>query len=112
MPTFESRLLLLLSISPQYIYPVYVGLDSWFKGLTLKPKWFPCQCYRLIAKQTVIGWRHLFHGHLSLEWRTKQDYYVLATKNQNTHTYLFGLVSSYYPVVTLDGLLNPMEGPQ
>jgi hypothetical protein len=38
-------------------------------------------------KQTAIGWRHLFLGHLSTEWGTKQDYYVCRQKiNTLTHT--------------------------
>jgi hypothetical protein len=27
-------------------------------------------------EQTAIGWRHLFNGHLSSQWRIKQDYFA------------------------------------
>jgi hypothetical protein len=56
------------------------GLDSWFNGLVLTPDRYPRRYHRLIAEQTNIGWRHMFNGHLSLEWRTKQDYYIRRRK--------------------------------
>jgi hypothetical protein len=44
------------------------------------PNCFPKRYHKLIAEQTAIGWRHLFNGHLSLEWRAKQDYYIRRRK--------------------------------
>jgi hypothetical protein len=63
--------------SDHYLLDILIsGLDSWFKGSTLSPDCYPHHYHHLIAKQTAIGWGHLFNGHLTLEWCTKQDYYV------------------------------------
>jgi hypothetical protein len=62
-------------------------MDGWIKGTTLSPDQFPKQYHKLILEQTAIGWRHLFNGHLSTEWRMKQDYYVRRQEiNTLTHT--------------------------
>jgi hypothetical protein len=56
------------------------GLHAWFKGTTLRPDRYPRQYYKLIAEQTAIGWRHLFNGHLSTQWRIKQDSFLRSQK--------------------------------
>jgi hypothetical protein len=58
-------------------------LDRWFHGTTLLTDRYPRQYHLLIAEQSAIGWRQLFNGHLSLQWRRKQDYYV---RRQKIHT--------------------------
>jgi hypothetical protein len=64
-----------------YLLDILVsGLDAWFKGLVLSPDRYPRRYHRLIAEQTSLGWRHMFNGHLSTEWRSKQDHYVRRRK--------------------------------
>jgi hypothetical protein len=52
------------------------GLDSWFQHKTLVKTQYPRSYHRLIWEQEQIGWRHLFNGHLTQQWRVKQDRYV------------------------------------
>ncbi len=70
--------------SDHYLIDILInGLDRWFHGTTLSPDWYPRRYHLLIAEQSAIGWRQLFNGHLSLQWRHKQDYYV---RRQKIHT--------------------------
>jgi hypothetical protein len=58
--------------SDHYLLDIFIaGLNSWFKGSTHTPDRYPHRYHRLIAEQAKIGWRPMFNGHLSLEWRTK-----------------------------------------
>jgi hypothetical protein len=74
--------------SDHYLLDILIkGLDCWFKGSWLQSNWFPRWYHKLIAEQSAIGWRHLFYGHLSIQWHTKQDYYIWRKKNDTlTHT--------------------------
>jgi hypothetical protein len=56
--------------SDHYLLDILIsGLDCWFKGSFLDPARFPHRYRRLIMEQTSIGWRQLFNGHISLQWR-------------------------------------------
>lgn len=59
------------------------GLHAWFQGTTLSPDRYPKRYHKLIEEQSAIGWRHLFNGHLTTQWRIKQDYYI---RRRNIHT--------------------------
>jgi hypothetical protein len=53
------------SSSDHYLIDILInGLHAWFEGTTLWPDRYPRRYYKLIAKQTAIGWQHLFNGHL------------------------------------------------
>ncbi len=56
------------------------GLDCWFKGSWLNADQFPCWYHKLIAEQSANGWRHLFNGHLSTQWRIRQDLFIRRGK--------------------------------
>ena len=63
------------------------GLHSWFTDTPFSPHRFPKRYHSMIAEQTAIGWQHVFNGHLSSQWRAKQDYYVRRRKIHTlTHT--------------------------
>jgi hypothetical protein len=74
--------------SDHYLLDILItGLDCWFKGVRIDPARFPRRYHKLIQEQTLIGWRHLFNGHLTNEWRQKQDYFVRRRKIRTlTHT--------------------------
>jgi hypothetical protein len=59
------------------------GLDSWFTNRTIDPARYPVRYGSLIQEQTEIGWRHIFNGHLTTQWRIKQDQYI---RRQKIHT--------------------------
>ena len=52
------------------------GLDSWFREVPLEDNAYPPSYRPLIRQQNEIGWRHLFNGHVSTQWRILQDRYV------------------------------------
>jgi hypothetical protein len=74
--------------SDHYLSDILVnGLHAWFQGTTLQPDRYPKRYHKLIAEQHAIGWRHLFNGHLTTEWRIKQDYHIRRRKiRTRTHT--------------------------
>jgi hypothetical protein len=74
--------------SEHYLLDILIaGLHCWFTGTTITVAPYPKQYHILIAKQTAIGWCHMFNGHRSQQWRIKQDYYVGRQKIcTRTHT--------------------------
>jgi hypothetical protein len=67
--------------SDHYLTDILVTyLDSWFRGTKINNSRFPRRYHRLIAEQSAIGWRHLFNGHFSTQWRLKQDYFIRRRK--------------------------------
>jgi hypothetical protein len=56
------------------------GLHTWFSHSTVDSSRYPCSYHKLIREQNEIGWRHLFNGHLTTQWRVKQDRYILKMK--------------------------------
>jgi hypothetical protein len=74
--------------SDHYLSDILVnGLHAWFQGTSLQTDRYPKRYHRLIDEQSSIGWRHLFNGHLTTQWRIKQDYHVRRRKiNMRTHT--------------------------
>jgi hypothetical protein len=87
-------------LSDHYLLDILItDLDCCFKGTQIDlarfPRCFPRCYHKLINEQTLIGWRHLFNGHLTQEWRQKQDYYVRRPKNSNPHSHRIGMVPSY-----------------
>jgi hypothetical protein len=66
---------------PQLLDILLDGLHSWFdtNHLTLA-HYLPHYYHGLIHEQTKNGWRHLFNGHMSYQWRILQDRYVWQQK--------------------------------
>jgi hypothetical protein len=56
------------------------GLHTWFSHSTVDSSRYPRSYHKLIREQTEIGWRHLFNGHLTTQWRVKQDRYIRRMK--------------------------------
>jgi hypothetical protein len=75
-------------MSDHYLVDILInGLNAWFNGNTLSSVRYPKRYHKLIAEQSAIGWRHLFNGHLSTQWRVKQDYFLRRKKISTlTHT--------------------------
>jgi hypothetical protein len=71
-----------------YLVDILVnGLHAWFRGSVLCPLRYPKRYHQLISEQSAIGWRHLFNGHLTSQWRLRQDYFIRRRKiSTNTHT--------------------------
>jgi hypothetical protein len=63
------------------------GLHQWFSHSTIDSSRYPRSYHKLIREQNEIGWRHLFNGHLTTQWRIQQDRYVRRMKiHTRTHT--------------------------
>jgi hypothetical protein len=63
------------------------GLNTWFLHLPMDVSRYPRSYHKLIHEQTEIGWRHMFNGHLTTQWRIKQDKYLRRLKiHTRTHT--------------------------
>jgi hypothetical protein len=80
------------------------GLHSWFQMQPLDKSQYPCSYHKLIHEQTEIGWRHLFNGHLSNQWRIKQDRYIRRMKiHTRTNT------GAGWSLQTVERFFHPLE---
>jgi hypothetical protein len=52
------------------------GLDAWLRHQTIDLTRYPRRYHQLIIEQTAIGWRHLFNGHITTQWRIRQDKFL------------------------------------
>jgi hypothetical protein len=50
---------------PQLLDMLIDGLHSWFQNTSIHANRYPIHYRRLINKQTDIGWRHMFNGHIT-----------------------------------------------
>jgi hypothetical protein len=56
------------------------GLHSWMTSIPFLSSRYPRRYQKLIQEQQSIGWRHIFNGHLSCQWRILQDSYIRQRK--------------------------------
>jgi hypothetical protein len=68
---------------PQLLDILIDGLYGWFTNHPIDVALYPHPYQRLIQEQNDIGWRHLFNGHLTSQWRILQDRYL---RRQKIHT--------------------------
>ena len=70
--------------SNPYLLDILVdGLHSWFTSKQVDTTRYPRRYHQLIHEQTEIGWRHLFNGHATTQWRIRQDLFL---RHSNIHT--------------------------
>jgi hypothetical protein len=63
------------------------GLHSWLHHSHIDKARYPRRYHQLINEQSAIGWRQIFNGHLSTQWRFRQDRYLRRGKfHTQTHT--------------------------
>jgi hypothetical protein len=65
---------------PRLLNILIDGLHAWFQTQSMDKSSYPRSYHKLIREQTDIGWRHLFNGHMSTQWRIKQDWYIRRMK--------------------------------
>jgi hypothetical protein len=81
------------------------GVHSWMTNTPMDINRFPRRYHQLIKEQTTIGWRHVFNGHLTSQWRIRQDRYLRQGKIQTLrHT------GSNWSLRTLTTLWNAFFG--
>jgi hypothetical protein len=56
------------------------GINAWITSTPFPTSRYPRRYQRLITEQTSIGWRHIFNGHLSCQWRVLQDSHIRHNK--------------------------------
>ena len=56
------------------------GLHSWLHHSHIDTARYPRRYHQLINEQSAIVWRQIFNGHLSTQWRIRQDRYLRRGK--------------------------------
>jgi hypothetical protein len=74
--------------SNPYLVDIMIdGLHSWMNDTPMVMDRYPRRYHRLITEQTTIGWRHVFNGRLTTQWRLRQDRYLrMGRITTVTHT--------------------------
>jgi hypothetical protein len=68
------------STNPYLVDILIDGLQAWLTQSPFDTARYP-ECYQqLIQEQTAIGWRHMFNGHMTNQWRIRQDNYIRQQK--------------------------------
>jgi hypothetical protein len=74
-------------VNPYLVDILHDGLHSWLTYTQIDTAQYPRRYHQLIEEQTAIGWRQLFNGHLSTQWRIRQDNFLRRGKLQTrVHT--------------------------
>jgi hypothetical protein len=66
--------------NPYLIDILLDGIHSWIIDTPMIMARYPRRYHRLITEQTTIGWRHVFNGRLTTQWRIRQDRYLRMGK--------------------------------
>jgi hypothetical protein len=63
------------------------GLHAWLMESPLDQQRYPRCYHQLIKEQDAIGWRQVFNGHITKQWRLGQDKFIRQQKIQTiVHT--------------------------
>jgi hypothetical protein len=74
-------------VNPYLVDILLDGLNSWLTYTSINKDQYPRRSHQLIKEQSAIGWRKLFNGHLSTQWRIHQDRYLRRGKlSTHAHT--------------------------